>query len=269
MKPPVTDTNAILAMRYALLSQPKDSAWLVATGTLTNIALLFATFPDTASHIKGLSIMGGAIGSGFSNAPLGAVKGEGERIGNHTRWAEFNIYCDPEAAQSIFSNPILTPKTTLIPLDVTHQVLASPAVQHLVLHGSCFTPSRSISVLRRLLHDLLIFFAQTYADVFGLIMGPPLHDPLAVAVLLADHETHKISYDDHGGERWSVQVIIDGSHHGSEAERRQVGRTIARPLANGQPGVRIPRSLDVQKFWTMLNDCIQWAEDKMTGKERQ
>ena len=70
------------------MEEAPDTAWVVATGALTNVALLFATFPELAGHIKGLSIMGGAIGNGFTDAPLG----EGERFGNHTRWAEFNIY---------------------------------------------------------------------------------------------------------------------------------------------------------------------------------
>ena len=37
-----------------------------------------------------------------------------------------------------------------------------------------------------MLHDLLTFFAHTYASVFGITAGPPLHDPLAVAVLLSN-----------------------------------------------------------------------------------
>lgn len=90
--PPVENGNAILAMRDALLSQPAGKAWLVATGALTNIALLFATFPELVGHIAGLSIMGGAIGDGFNDAPLGRVRGEKERVGNFTPWAEFNIY---------------------------------------------------------------------------------------------------------------------------------------------------------------------------------
>lgn len=94
ISPPTTDVTAIEAMRAALLAQPKGTAWLVATGTLTNVALLFAVFPDVVGHIKGLSIMGGAIGGGFSDAPIGHVHGdrEGERIANWTLWAEFNIY---------------------------------------------------------------------------------------------------------------------------------------------------------------------------------
>lgn len=89
---PVENGNAILAMRDALLAQPAGTTWLVATGALTNIGLLFATFPEIAEHIAGLSIMGGAVGDGFTDAPLGRVKGQGPRIGNETPWAEFNIY---------------------------------------------------------------------------------------------------------------------------------------------------------------------------------
>jgi len=93
---PVRRPNAVLAMRHALMEQPAGTAWVVATGALTNVALLFATFPELTSHIKGLSIMGGAIGNGFTEAPMGHVKGEGERFGNHTRWAEFNVYVCPK-----------------------------------------------------------------------------------------------------------------------------------------------------------------------------
>lgn len=89
---PVTKPNAILAMHHALMEQPKGTAWLVATGALSNVALLFATFPALVEHIKGLSIMGGAIGGGFTDAPMGHVRGEGERFGNTTAYAEFNVY---------------------------------------------------------------------------------------------------------------------------------------------------------------------------------
>jgi uridine nucleosidase len=92
---PITDRNPILAMRDALMAQPKGTPWVIATGTLTNIALLFATFPEVAAHIKGLSIMGGGVGGGFANAPISRLAGHENRIGNITPSAEFNIYvCD-------------------------------------------------------------------------------------------------------------------------------------------------------------------------------
>lgn len=76
-------------MREALLSQPSRKTWLVATGTLTNVALLFATFPELAEHVKGLSIMGGAIGGGFTSVSTTA---DNKGFGNTTFYAEFNIY---------------------------------------------------------------------------------------------------------------------------------------------------------------------------------
>lgn len=79
-------------MRNALMAQPKGTPWVIATGTLTNVALLFATFPEVAEHIQGLSIMGGAIGGGFTDAPMSRLPGEKSRVGNTTPWAEFNIY---------------------------------------------------------------------------------------------------------------------------------------------------------------------------------
>ena len=87
--PPITGTNAIVAMRAALFAQPKGETWLVTTGALTNVAQLLILCPDLPEHIKSLSIMGGAIGDGFS--PV-TKKGSQEPFGNTTYYAEFNIY---------------------------------------------------------------------------------------------------------------------------------------------------------------------------------
>lgn len=255
---PVKDVNAILAMREALMDQDAGKAWLVATGALTNVALLFATFPEVAERVAGLSIMGGAIGDGFTNAPMGHVRGKGQRFGNHTPWAEFNIYCDPEAAQSIFSNPVLAPKTTLIPLDVTHKVLATKAVQEKLLYGISKSGEKGALTLRRMFHDLIGFFAHTYADVFGISEGPPLHDPIAMAVVLFDIGAENLAFDDGDGERFDVDVVTDGQHSDQDTKRGQVGRTCVRKAEGA--GVRIPRGLDVGRFWEVIEECLQRAE---------
>lgn len=215
--------------------------------------------------------MGGAIGGGFTNAPLGHVKGEGERFGNVTPWAEFNIYCDPEAAQSIFSNSTLASKTVLIPLDVTHQVLANASVQQQLLQGPAQTLppgelSDPSSRLRQMLHDLLMFFAHTYASVFGITTGPPLHDPIAVAVPL-EAELGDITFDDHMGERWHVHVVTEGLHSERDNERGQLGRTIIEAVKAGKDGVRIPRGLNVKCFWDVLDQCVSRAADEMRKVE--
>ncbi len=74
---------------------------LVATGPLTNVGLLFATYAD--ARPDRIVLMGGAIGEG-----------------NRTPAAEFNIWADPEAAQRVFAEGL---DTTMVGLDVTHRAL--------------------------------------------------------------------------------------------------------------------------------------------------
>ncbi|OAL27360.1 hypothetical protein AYO22_03635 [Fonsecaea multimorphosa] len=173
------------------------------------------------------------------------------RSGNRTPFAEFNIWADPESARSVFQNPLLKSKTTLIPLDLTHQAYATPEVQRMLLNGI-----NGSTRLRRMFHELLMFFAHTYAEVFGLTEGPPMHDPLAVAVLLENHPEPqaRIAFDDYGGERWDVDVILEGE---------QIGRTVIAKSLDGE-GVRIPRTLDTSKFWRTLEECMARA-DEVTG----
>jgi uridine nucleosidase len=90
IEPEVKDIDYLDAMYKALIATEPRTAWLITTGTLTNAGLLFQKYPDLAEHIKGLSIMGGAIGGNFTDAPMGKVKGEGERFGNWTSMYRVN-----------------------------------------------------------------------------------------------------------------------------------------------------------------------------------
>lgn len=119
--------------------------------------------------------MGGAAGGGYTDAVAGEVDGV-PRVGNWSVWAEFNILLDPEAAAEVLGNPVLAAKTTLVTLDLTHTVLATPDVQRLLLHGpateagagptgddSAAPPQpASKSTLRVMLVELVNFFAATY-----------------------------------------------------------------------------------------------------------
>ncbi|KAI9689682.1 MAG: Uridine nucleosidase 1 [Bogoriella megaspora] len=260
MAPAIDTPNAVEAMYIALKSCPPGTPWLVATGALTNIAVLFLLHPDLTLHIAGLSIMGGVIGGGFTDAKLGTTTYGSESFGNWTPYAEFNIFCDPEAAQSIFSNATLAAKTTLIPLDITHLALATSSVRSKLLYstpnGTTSTPSR----IRRMFHDLLIFFARTYCDVFGLTEGPPLHDPLAIVVIFA---SELFTIGDEGGERFSVDVVREDlaqTSRGNPKAVSQCGRTVARKAAKGEAGITIPRGLKVEAFWDIVGQCLVRAE---------
>jgi uridine nucleosidase len=264
--PPRTDVPAITAIHAALAAQPRGKAWLVATGALTNIALLFAVHPALAEHIGGVSIMGGAVGGGFTGAAMGSLSGEGERFGNWTPWAEYNIYVDPESAQAVLEHPALAPrgKIVLVPLDLTHQFLATPDVLSRVLHGpDPGAARRPPSPTRTLFHEILTFFAATYADVFGLTAGPPLHDPLAVAAAFAPGLFSDDNKGEGEGARYAVRVVTDGEHGDSMLIRSgasQCGRTVATVLPRGQQGVRIPKALNIPELWALLEGCLERAE---------
>lgn len=174
------------------------------------------------------------------------------------------IKCDPEASQSILSNPVLAPKTTLIGLDLTHQVLATVSIQERVLKTTRSNASTA-SDLRRMLFELLVFFAGTYHSSFGM-EDPPLHDPLAVAVILSNlnpeyataHPDSVLKFDDKGGERFAVKVVTDGQHGSTVDVTGQLGRTIAKPVEG--PGVSIPRGVDTESFWNLVLSCLERAE---------
>lgn len=163
-------------MAAALRAQAPGTAWVVATGAFTNAAALFQTYPELIPHIAGLSLMGGAVGGGFTPAVMGTVAGVA-RIGNWTQFAEFNILADPEAAAWLFETKALAVKTTLVPLDVTHLVLATEEVQKLLLWGREGPKQDGLglengavgakSTLRMMLVELLFFFAKTYRCVLN------------------------------------------------------------------------------------------------------
>jgi purine nucleosidase len=75
---------------------------IISTGPLTNIAQAISYRPELIPKINQLSIMGGAYGLG-SNIR-----------GNITRHAEFNFYCDPEAARVVLNSPLLSSKIKVV-----------------------------------------------------------------------------------------------------------------------------------------------------------
>ncbi len=125
--------------------------------------------------------------------------------------AEFNILCDPHAADIVFNCPV---PVTMVPLNITHTNLFSPADNTTLLSAATPGPAGIPSVepsphstgartqLRHTLSTLLNFFASTYAAVFGFCDGPPVHDPLCVA-WLSHPELFK-------GKRYRVDVELVG-----------------------------------------------------------
>ena len=120
---------------------------LVPTGPLTNVALLLALHPD--ARPERIVLMGGAIAEG-----------------NVTPAAEFNIWCDPEAAARVFAGDI---DLTMIGLDITHRALFTSA--HV---------ERLQGRVGGMVTELMRFYGEFHRKVYD-FDGSPIHDAVAVA----------------------------------------------------------------------------------------
>jgi inosine-uridine nucleoside N-ribohydrolase len=134
------------------LAERMEGATLVATGPLTNVALLLARYPDVQP--ERIVLMGGAIAEG-----------------NVTPAAEFNVWADPEAAKRVFASGL---DVTMVGLDVTHQALLTGA------HAERLRDSGRIGTF---VAELLDFYGVFHREVYG-FDGSPVHDAVAVAQVI-------------------------------------------------------------------------------------
>ena len=97
--------NAVNAMYRAIMESP-EPVTLVPIAALTNIALLFAVYPEVKEHIREIVMMGGSA-----------------TRGNKGVMSEFNIATDPEAAQMVFQSGV---PIVMAGLDVGLKALVLP-----------------------------------------------------------------------------------------------------------------------------------------------
>lgn len=101
---PLQPGHAVDFILHTLKHHPEPVTVFI-TGPCTNVAMAINKDPEILKNVAEFVIMGGSI-----------------TAGNITPAAEFNFYCDPYAAKVILDCGV---KTTLLTLDVTHQVLAT------------------------------------------------------------------------------------------------------------------------------------------------
>ncbi len=155
-KQPLEDKHAVDFIIETLNGADRESITLVPMGPLTNIAQAFTKDPSILEKVEQIVMMGGAMREG----------------GNHSPSAEFNILVDPHAADIVFrcGRPI-----TVMGLDVTHQVLATPERRDRI---------RAIdNEAARATAGMLDFFNRHDSVKYG-SLGAPLHDPCTIAFLL-------------------------------------------------------------------------------------
>lgn len=102
---------------------------ILALGPLTTPAQVFERAPQLKKQIHRIYLMGGAV-----NVPGNIHLVD---LANPNQVAEWNIYMDPKAAQMVFHSNV---PLTLVPLDVTNQVLIDESFFH-QLKMRAHTPS--------------------------------------------------------------------------------------------------------------------------------
>lgn len=147
------DREKAPAMIYRKAAEAEGQLEILAIGPLTNIAIALLLYPSLKKSIKHLWVMGGAVYGG-----------------NVTPTAEFNFWCDPEAARLVLKSGI---PCTLVGLDVTTKaVLTKDDIKGMKALGT-----RAGKVVA----DILEFMAKRHeAGGEDLLM----HDALALAAAL-------------------------------------------------------------------------------------
>lgn len=153
--PPPVQAVAADAIRELLRAAPAGAYTLVGIGPATNLALALATEPALADRVAEIVLMAGAWGEG-----------------NLTPAAEFNAASDPEALDIVLASGL---PTTLVTVELTAQALVTPA---------------RIAAMRRLGTGACL---RAACDIMSAVPpsrrlggeGHPLHDPCAVAWLVA------------------------------------------------------------------------------------
>jgi len=183
---------------------------LCALGPLTNLALALVKAPEVAGKIGDLVVMGGAC----------------FELGNVTPAAEFNIHVDPHAAAIVLDSGV---PITMIPLDVTHQLLNTPP-RLAALRGLGNRCGPAVAAL------LTVFDENRHAR-FG-TRGKALHDPAVVAFLL-----HPALFE--GRE---VNVAIESQ------SPLTMGMTVVDwwGVTGRKPNVRLMSTVDSEGFYDLM-----------------
>jgi pyrimidine-specific ribonucleoside hydrolase len=151
---PVDPRHAVDFIADTLRAAPAPVT-IVATGPLSNIGMFLLKYPDLRPRIARIVLMGGAM----------------YRRSEIITATEFNIFCDPEAAQIVMESGL---DITMVGLDVTMRVLIEePEFARL---AAIDTP------LARVVHDWLRHYEKLHRGQMGI--GGAMHDPLALAVVI-------------------------------------------------------------------------------------
>ncbi|KAJ6250974.1 uridine nucleosidase [Anaeramoeba flamelloides] len=164
--------SGILCM-YEQIMGCKGKVTILATARLTNLALLFTSFPDVEEKIERIVIMGGSLSKG-----------------NVTSSAEFNIYTDPHAAEIVFRLGTRL-EIVLVPLGCTHLLYYNEKILNSIKSKLGDTTFSKILIETKLfcqksMKDLSKLYPNNEEEdtEFTELFLPHMHDPCSCYYLL-------------------------------------------------------------------------------------
>jgi pyrimidine-specific ribonucleoside hydrolase len=146
------DRRPAVSLLADLLKSADEPVTIATIGPLSNLAALLAGHPDATGNIDRVVMMAGSL-SGGNDSPA----------------AEFNVWCDPEAARRVLSEEGLT--RAMVPLDVTRQCRLDPGWLA-ALAGSSEFGASMVGVT----HHYQAAHAKAYGE-----RGMLVHDAVAVS----------------------------------------------------------------------------------------
>jgi inosine-uridine nucleoside N-ribohydrolase len=149
----IRDSARVLA---ELVKMAPNEVTLLTLGPLTNVERACERNPEFLGLLKRIICLCGAVDGG----------------GDVTAAAEFNVYCDPEAARNVLRVPATK---TLIPLEISRQAVLT--MDHIQQVGFDETTRRG-----RFLKEMLTYSFRAYHEELGR-EGIPLREVVALAAV--------------------------------------------------------------------------------------
>lgn len=208
------DPRGAVELLRATIMASAEPVTFVVTGPSTNAARLLLDHPEVAERLSGIVLMGGSTDRG-----------------NHTPYAEFNVFADPEALDVLVQSPV---PVSMVGLNLTHQALATPEV---------------VERMRGLKHHVgetaaawMGFFGSSYNRVWR-FDAPPLHDPCTIASII---DPDMIEWVDS-----FMAVELEGRWTRGATSVDLFDRWPDQPA-----NIKVAMSLDVDRYWDLMINTL-------------
>lgn len=179
-----------------ILMENKEKITIVATGALTNIALLIKEYPEAVSKIERICIMAGGI-----------------RNANITQYAEYNAHTDPHATKIVFDSSI---PIIMCGLEASYKAICKKEDTDRIKKIG----NRKSELVGKILEEAGKVDRSHMAGGIIKIGDAPLFDPVPVTYLINPDifitEKYHIEVETEGERRGQTRVVENSDKYNTE-----------------------------------------------------